>query len=177
MVVDWKTLIDILPTLTGLATVLTLLFLWRQIAVANQQRKLDYDKSGIEFVLSIEGQADGFYGPLFNGPSSVIRSIYSNEIDQSWTDEQLKEYWFCRRLFGHIARMAYLIDENPGEFGMSKSEGERSLNLWLEELRIRIEASPVMRRVAEVAVDQTSWNDHIVRHTRRILKEIASGSH
>ncbi len=172
MSTDLNTLIQIVQALSGLATVATLIFLWRQVVVANQQRRLDYDKSGVEFVLSVEGQVDGIYEALLSASPTLIRRIYADDINQKWTDEEVKEYWYCRRLFGHIARMAYLMGENPGEFGMSKEETERFLRLWLEELRNRIAASPIMRRYVEIAVEQASWNEHIRRHAKRILEEM-----
>jgi len=172
MAMDLNTIIQIVQAVSGLATVATLLFLWWQVRAANQQRELDYHKSGIEFFLNVGGQGDGIYEALLHAPSHLIRSLYRDEVDQDWSDEQIKEYWFCRRMLGHIARMAYIVGESSNRFGMSTLQAEGFLELWLGELRKRAQVSPMMKRCLQNAIEQSNWNKHIQRYSKRILEEI-----
>lgn len=143
----------------------TLIFLYQQIKSSREQADKDY-------IVSVGRHSDEIYACLSDQDkkdSDIIKELYSDEVNKNWSDEAFYKYWYCRRIFAHVARMAALACEPS-----ASRDVKAYFDSWITELKLRIEndsgaeklpeKKPMMRIVAERAVYSESWNDHIRWH-------------
>lgn len=145
-----------------------LVFLYFQIRLTRRHADKDY-------IVSAGRHADEIYGSLdshIKEDINIIREVYSDEVESSWTDQEVSKYWYCRRFFAHVARMAAVacIPE-------ASKEVRLYFDSWVTELEMRIDADDgpgpngMMRRVAEKAIGSPSWNPHIRKRVAVMLKK------
>ena len=98
-----------------------------------------------------------------------MRFVYSDELDHSWANDQVKAYWYCRRLFAHIARMHYILHQMPERFGIHRKEANEFLSLWMLELETRLRTSEIMRQVVIKAIETGTWNTSFLIQVKKLL--------
>jgi len=152
----------------NVVAVLTIVFAFWQVRLGVRQLRKQSDKSATEFVLNSEGQFDGMYEALFAQQASVIRLCFPNEVDASWSDEEIKKYVFLLRYYGHISRMVYLAKDRTLDIGMSTRQREELIAPWEAGLR-RYANDPVMRRIHINAVRYKNYNEDMLQLSKAVF--------
>lgn len=162
----------------GFANVVTLFFLWKQLRSSHVQiesARLQADK---DFIVSVGRHSDEIYDSICD--TEVIERVYTAEIEGikarlkkvKWEAGDTNEFWYSRRLFAHVARMAAIVGEKATGCGDTPhSEVDRYFESWVEELRLRIADSDILRCIAEQAISSEggNWNNHIRRKVFSIM--------
>jgi len=160
--------LSVIQAVTNFVTMLTIIFAFWQVRIAARQLRKQNDKSAIEFVLDAEGQFDGMHEALFGQDASVIRQCHSKEVDEKWSDIEVKKFVYYYRYYGHISRMVYLLMDNKLDVGMTHSERKEFLSPWIERLKI-FRGDPIMQRIHESGQKYRNYNTHMLELSAQIF--------
>lgn len=168
--------------LFGIANVVALFLLKTQVKSSHDQIESTRQQAEKDFIVSVGRHSDEIYDSLCVS-KEVIDRVYTAEIEAikkglqktKWEAADTHEFWYCRRLFAHVARMAAIVGEKV-EAGRvsSKTEVDRYFESWVEELRLRILDSDIMLWIAKQAVSDEgkNWNGHIRQKVGSILESL-----
>lgn len=107
---------------------------------------------------------DDIYGSLFGVSDEemkrVVRQVYGDEIakiEQYIKDNPstppvefcIHEFWYVRRIFAHVARMANLAESEPVKYYFER---------WIAELVLRMKESTILRALAIHSLYSPAWN-------------------
>lgn len=160
--------LSIIQAVSAVITAAAIIFAFWQVRIAARQLRKQNDKSATEFVLDAEGQFDGMYEAALSLNATTIRRIFEDQIDPEWSDEDLKKFVYLLRYFGHISRMAYLLQDSTLDIGMTADERSELLGQWQRGLSI-YKGDRVMRRIHENAMRFGNYNRRMLELSRAIF--------
>jgi hypothetical protein len=161
MTISLRDALDVAQALGGIVTPVTILLALRQLRLGRQQVQKQSDTAAVNFVLTAEGQFDGMVEAFASASPAVIKQAYFAEIDEHWTDDELRAFVYIRRLFGHISRMVFIIKNPAIDIGFNREDRAKLLDDWENTLR-KYEYNPIMRHVYHNAVRFQDYNDYMM---------------
>ena len=168
MTISVHDVVDMAQALGSIVTPITILLALRQLRLGRQQIQKQSDTAAVNFVLTGEGQFDGMVEAFASASPAVIKRAYFAEIDESWTDDELRAFVYIRRLFGHISRMIFIIKNPSIDIGFSDDDRKKLFDDWENTLR-KYKDNHIMRRVYDNAVRFQDYNDYMMALCRDVF--------
>lgn len=167
-----KDVLDTLQAIATIATPLTIVLTIRQLRLGQAQAKQQADNATVSFVLNSEGQFDSMHNELVGASTQVIRLAYGPEIDEVWNDDQLRTFVYLRRLYEHISRMIYIVNDTTIDIGMDARDRRTYAELWKRTIR-KHDDNPIMQRIHMNAIRFKDYNERMLAISRDALKSAA----
>jgi len=175
MALALKDTLDLAQAIATVATPITILLTLRQLKLGREQIKKQSDNTAVNFVLNAEGQFDGMHEQALTAPIEVIKVAYGPEIDPSWTETDIRSFVYLRRLYGHVSRMVYIVNDTTVDVGMDDEDRKDFILAW-ERMLMKYVDHPIMLHVHKNAMRFQDYNTHMLALSQRVFGSSASAT-
>ncbi len=170
MTITLKEVLDFAAAIGSIATAIGMLLTFRQLSLGRKQSRQQADNAAVGFVISAEGQLDPLNHTMLSAPPGVIKSVFIAEIDDNWTEDELRTFVYLRGLYVHVSRMVYIIHDKTIDIGMDDIDRADFMAPW-EKVLIKYRNHPVMQRIHDNAVKNQDFNSRMLVLSRQIFGE------